>query len=73
MLSPTTEWQCPCGAWVPVAWSHHPHVETKSASLADLKAMRAAQEAGLTGVVPDALAAEGVVRRVWRTKESRTR
>ena len=68
-----TEWQCTCGAWLPRGYSHHPHVETKAASLADLRAMRAAQESGLTGVVPDALNTETTVTRVWRTKEMAVR
>lgn len=72
-MTEPTEWQCSCGAWVPVGYSHHPHVETQRATLAQMLEMRRAAESGLTGVIPDALDGETKVTRCWRTKESPTR
>lgn len=68
-----SEWQCTCGAWVPIGYSHHPHTVAKEVKFADLHAMRVAQEAGLEGVVPNVLNDDMEVVRVWRTKEMPTR
>lgn len=66
-----TEWQCTCGAWVPMAYGRHPHLKTTPAAFADLHAARIAQEAGLS--VPDATEGETVLQYVWRTPEMPTR
>lgn len=70
---PLSEWQCTCGAWVPIGYSRHPHFKAKSPRFEDLHAMRIAMEAGLEGVVPDVLADDCEVTTVWRTKESPVR
>lgn len=66
---PATQWQCTCGKWIDVGWSHHPHIETEHATLAEMHAMRRAQESGLSGIVPDALERETKITKVFRTKE----
>lgn len=72
MVEPT-EWQCTCGAWVPVGYSAHPHVAPKALDFEQLHAMRSAAEAGLSGVVPDALNDDVTITKVLRTKEMPTR
>lgn len=69
---PATEWQCICGKWVPIGYSRHTHAVPKRPAFSDLHAMRLAQEAGLLGVVPDALDAIEITH-VLRTKEMPTR
>lgn len=66
------EWQCTCGAWVPVGYGRHSHYAAKPVKFEDLIAMRVASEAGLEGVVPDVLDA-GEITNVYRTKEMPTR
>lgn len=66
-----TEWQCTCGAWVPIAYGRHPHLKTTPPAFADLHAARIAQESGLA--VPDATEGETVLQYVWRTLEMPTR
>jgi hypothetical protein len=49
------EWQCPtCAAWVPGWAGRHVHVKTYQPDMSELRQMRAAEEAGLEGIVPDA-------------------
>lgn len=67
------EWQCTCGAWVPVGYSRHSHFALRPAPFEHLHAMRIAAEAGLSGVVPDALESELITTHVLRTKEMPTR
>lgn len=74
MTAEITEWQCTCGKWVPIGWSRHPHFwAAEAASFEQLHAMRRAQEAGLSRIVPDALAGAQPVTYVLRAKDMPTR
>lgn len=68
-----TEWQCTCGAWLPVGYSRHPHYTTTPKPFEALYAMRRAAEAGLSGAASDSFEAELITTYVLRTKGMPTR
>lgn len=72
MTAEITEWQCTCGKWVPIGYSRCVHSTPRQPAFADLHAMRLAQEAGLSGVVPDVTETFDVTY-VLRTKDMPTR
>lgn len=71
MIAPT-EWQCACGAWVPVGYGRHPHVKVKPASIGAMRGYRAMIEAGLVGSA-DPTDNDAEITYAWRTAESPVR
>lgn len=66
-----TEWQCSCGAWVPVGYARHPHVQqTRPRSAAELIEQRRRMEMGQQG---DIALDDTIVTHEWRTKDHPTR
>lgn len=70
-----TEWQCPCGAWVPIGYSRHPHVVSRQKTFEELHAGRANHESGMIleamALHPDADKVD--IINVLRTKDMPTR
>lgn len=40
------EWQCPCGAWLPIAYGRHTHFIVREPTLEEMVAGRRVQEMG---------------------------
>lgn len=65
------EWQCPtCGKWVPGAYGRHVHVQEYQPTMAEMRAMRAADESDLRGIVPDAFEKATLDTYWWTGKEN---
>jgi hypothetical protein len=55
------EWLCSCGAWVPEWALRHPHIAHVDPGIDAYRAMRAANEAGLSGIAADAFTQESKI------------